>query len=136
MSRQPAIVFEIGESACALPAAALREILESAHVSPAPMAPASIEGVLNRLGQLYVVFDLGSLIGTQLRMRSHVLLFGDEKLSLAAWVDGVVGVADLEDDRIEMESTMPFQTATLQYRGRIVPYLDAGKLFQRVDELV
>jgi chemotaxis signal transduction protein len=136
MARQPAIVFEIGDTACALPAAALREILEQAHVSPAPMAPASIEGVLNRLGQLYVVFDLGSLIGTQLRMRSHVLLFGSEKLSLAAWVDGVVGVADAEADRITMEASLPFQTATLQYRGRIVPYLDAEKLFQRVDELV
>lgn len=131
-----ALVFELGETACALPVASLREILEESHVSPAPMAPASIEGVINRLGQLYVVFDLGSLVGANLQVRSKLLLFGHEKFAFAAWVDGVLGVADLEQDRLDTEPTMPFQTATLAFKGRIVPYIDADRLFKRVDELI
>jgi chemotaxis signal transduction protein len=131
-----AIVFDIGDMTCALPVGALREILEDAHVSPAPMAPASIEGVLNRLGQLYVVFDLGSLVGTSLEARSKLMLFGHEHYHFAAWVDNVLGVADLDDDLLVTDATVPFQTATLEFKGRIVPYLDADKLFKRVDELV
>lgn len=131
-----ALVFELGDVACALPVASLREILEEAHVSPAPMAPASIEGVINRLGQLYVVFDLGSLVGASLQVRSKLLLFGHEEYAFAAWADGVLGVADLEQDRIETDTALPFQTATLRFKGRVVPYLDADRLFRRVDELI
>lgn len=131
-----AIVFQIGDTPCALPAGALREILESAYVAPAPMAPAAIEGVLNRLGRLYVVFDLGSFIGSSLQARNKLLLFGHDKYSFAAWVDAVMGVADMEQDRIETESAFPLQKATLQHKGKIVPLLDAEQLFQRVDELI
>ena len=123
--------------ACALPAADLREILETAHVSPAPMAPAAIEGVLNRLGRLYVVFDLGSLVGSALRARSRLLLFGHDTFAFAAWVDGVLGVADMEADRVADEGEpVPFQRALLGYQGRRVPLLDAEALFRRVDALI
>lgn len=131
-----AIVFELGKTPCALPASSLREILETAHVSPAPMAPASIEGVLNRLGRLYVVFDLGSLIGIGLEQRSKLLLFGHEKYAFAAWVDNVVGVANVELDQMYAEYTLPFQMAALEHRGRIVPLLDPELIFRRIDELV
>ncbi len=131
-----AIVFEIGETACALPAGVMREILEDAYVAPTPMAPASIEGVVNRLGRLYVVFDLGSLIGVPMSTRQKLILFGHDRFSFASWVDGVVGVVDAQRDRLETESALPFQSGTLRYRERIVPFLDPEALFQRVDELV
>ena len=131
-----AIIFRLGESPCALPAEALHEILEDAHVSPAPMAPASIEGVLNRLGQLYVVFDLGSLVGLSLHRPEKVMLFGHANYSFAAWVDEVLGVASISADRLETESTLPFQVATLRYRDSIVPLLNPDAVFRRVDELI
>jgi chemotaxis signal transduction protein len=131
-----AIVFGIGPTYCALPAGVMQEILEDAYVAPTPMAPASIEGVLNRLGRLYVVFDLGSLIGVPLEVRQKLILFGHDQFSFAAWVDSVHGVANVDTDRLETEPVLPFQAATLRFKDRIVPMLDAEALFRRVDELI
>ncbi len=131
-----AIVFRIGDTLCALEAGALHEILEDAYVAPAPMAPASIEGVVNRLGRLYVVFDLGSLVGLSVHTPQKLMLFGHASYSFASWVDDVVGVARLDTDKLETENTMPFQVHTLRFGDRIVPMLDADAVFKRVDELI
>ncbi len=131
-----AIIMEIGSETCALPVASLREILDEAYVAPAPMAPASIEGVLNRLGRLYVVFDLGSLIGASLETRAKMILFEHDQFHFGAWVDGVNGVVDLENDRIETDNNVPFQTGAVRFKGRIVPYLNADSLFRSVDQLI
>ena len=131
-----AIVFEIGETSCALPAGSMREILEEGYVAPAPMAPASIEGVLNRMGQLYVVFDLGSLVGIALEKRQKLLLFGHDQYSFAAWVDEVLGVADMDTQRVAHETALPFQAGALRFGDRVVPCLDPEALFKHVDDLI
>lgn len=131
-----AIVFAIGSQLLALRAGLLREILEDAYVAPAPMAPASIEGVLNRLGRLHVVFDLGSLIGLPLHTRQKMLLFGHETYTFAAWVDAVCGVAEVAAKAELGPNALPFQSATAWFQGHAVPVLDAEALFRRVDELI
>jgi chemotaxis signal transduction protein len=131
-----AIVFALGSHLLALHAGMLREILEDAYVAPAPMAPASIEGVLNRLGRLHVVFDLGSLVGLPLHTRQKMLLFGHETYAFAAWVDAVCGVSKVAAEVDPGSKSLPFQTATAWFQGHAVPVLDAEALFRRVDELI
>jgi chemotaxis signal transduction protein len=128
------IVFTVGNTACALPAGIMREILEDAYVAPAPMAPASIEGVLNRLGRMYVVFDLGALVGIPLERRQKLILFGHEKFSFGSWVDDVIGVAS--GDQVQADLSLPYQCASVRFGDRIVPVLDHEALFQSVDELI
>jgi purine-binding chemotaxis protein CheW len=74
--------FYLGERCFGLPILAVREIIRSCEVTPVPLAPRHVRGLINLRGQIVTILDLAVRLGIQNRPDAHethvVVLMGNE----------------------------------------------------------
>jgi purine-binding chemotaxis protein CheW len=98
------VVFEAGGQRYGLPAADVREVLRAAALTPLPVAPAVIEGVLNVRGVIVPVLDLRArfrLPPKDLEPGDHLIVatLGPRVVALRA--DQALGLLRLPADHVE-----------------------------------
>ncbi len=97
------ICFQVGEARYALPLGPIAQVLRFENVTPVPMAPGFVEGILNLGGEVVPVINLRSRFGlargTPSR-RSRVLVVEREGAKHGLLVDGVKEILELEDASI------------------------------------
>lgn len=97
------ICFQVGEARYALPLGPVAQVLRFENVTPVPMAPGFVEGILNLGGEVVPVINLRSRFGQgrgQPNRRSRVLVVEREGAKHGLLVDGVKEILELEEASI------------------------------------
>jgi purine-binding chemotaxis protein CheW len=105
---QQYLTFQIREELFALSIETVKEILEYSEITPIPLMPEFVKGVLNLRGQMVPVIDLSmrlSDIPTELHRRSCILIldvpFQQKVVVLGVVVDAVKEVRDIDPSQID-----------------------------------
>jgi purine-binding chemotaxis protein CheW len=101
--------FSVGSEACAVRIDSVREILEVARITPVPLMPDCVRGVMNLRGLVVPVIDLGARLGfalTQLGRRSAVVVVhlpgsNGSRQTLGLLVDTVQEVFKCQEEDLE-----------------------------------
>ncbi len=125
------IVFSIGEESYAVRLGWIREVFSIGHVTPVPMAPAGIAGVVNFRGSIVSVIDLRAL-SRNVEQRAHAQQ-GESALLLEVNRTQVALRAGTID---EVSSLSPGANANslIDSRGREVQLLMPEELLGRIQE--
>jgi len=97
------ICFQVGEARYALPLASIAQVLRFENVTPVPMAPDFVEGILNLGGEVVPVINLRKRFGLERGSpgrRSRVLVVEGDGGRHGLLVDGVKEILELEDSSI------------------------------------
>ena len=97
------ICFQVGEARFALPLGPVAQVLRFENVTPVPMAPGFVEGILNLGGEVVPVINLRSRFGLgrgQPSRRSRVLVVERDGVKHGLLVDAVKEILELEDASI------------------------------------
>lgn len=103
------VVFVLDERRYALPLGAVEHVHSMVDVSPLPEAPAIVLGVVNLHGAPIAVVDLRRRFGLaacDYGVSGHLLVARTPRRALAMPVDEVLGVIEVERDRVTVPSEM------------------------------
>ncbi|MDE2594260.1 MAG: purine-binding chemotaxis protein CheW [Burkholderiales bacterium] len=145
--------FSVGSDAYAVRIELVREILEVAQMTPLPLMPTFVRGVMNLRGAVVPVVDLSARLGmdaTEIGRRTCVImvdLAGDEghgPQSLGVLVEAVHEVFDVEEGAIEGVPRMgtkidpSFIAGMVRVRGEVTPALDFERMLaqQMLSDLI
>ena len=144
------LTFSTAGESYAMPIAAIKEIIEHGQVTPIPLMPEFIRGVINLRGAVVPVIDLSARLGqapSRPGRRTCIVIVemacDDERLDMGLVVDGVsevveLGAADLEEPpSFGARVRADFIEAMARIRGRfvIVMRLDQVLSLDEVAEL-
>jgi purine-binding chemotaxis protein CheW len=142
VSRVPsfdACAFRVGEHSFAVDSACVAEVLHSARLTPVPLAPDAIAGLLHLRGQIVPVIDVRQRLGLTAAVpgvscTNLVIRLGDDCYSLL--VDEVLDVQAIPLDKIERMTAGVGQSAVDAVTGvfaadtRLIHILDPERLVQ------
>lgn len=109
------VVVAISSHRCAVPAAAVREILPAASTSVLADAPAKVLGVLNLRSEPVVVVDAGTCLGqaaTPLRPSDRFVVLAGIEPTTALRVDAVHDLATIQSGDLRTGMALGVQTIT------------------------
>lgn len=102
------LTFRLGDETYAMPILSIKEILEFGNLTPVPLMPACIRGVLNLRGSVVPVVDLAVRFGrtpTVASRRTCIVILEvtgpDGSQDIGVIVDGVNQVIEIRRDEIE-----------------------------------
>ncbi|WP_339732573.1 chemotaxis protein CheW [uncultured Pseudomonas sp.] len=90
-TRQQYLTFTLGEALFAVGTLNVREIIEYGHLTPVPLMPPSILGVINLRGGVVPILDLRQRFGqgaTQVSRRSCIVILEVQR----SGIDQVIGI--------------------------------------------
>jgi purine-binding chemotaxis protein CheW len=138
--------FALGKESYAVCIAAVREILEVAHMTPLPLMPEFVRGVMNLRGAVVPVLDLGARLGlaaTVLGRRSCVVMV-DVKTAdpspaqtMGVLVDAVFEVFDATQGdqesvpRMGTRISVEFIRSMLRVRGQTTVEIDLPRALEQ-----
>ena len=134
------LAFQLGESQCVFPVAAIQEILPTVALSRVPGQELPVEGMLNLRGTLLPVLDLRSCFGlapAEWKGQTRIIVIKTQKLRVGVVVDGVEDVVEME----ETETTPPaggsseLVGAVLSLSGKALTLLRPERLAEFVKRL-
>ncbi len=137
--------FALGKETCAVRIDAVREILEVAHMTPLPLMPDFVRGVMNLRGAVVPVIDLSARLGlaaTVIGRRSCVVMVdivaADEaKQTLGVLVDAVYEVFDASSGdqesvpRLGTRISPDFIRSMLRVRGQTTAEIDLARALEQ-----
>ena len=92
--------FALGDRHCALPVAAIDEVIRIVAIKPLAGAPPFVEGVINRRGVITPVIDLrkrSGIVPGAFDATTHILITSVRGKSTGLIVDEVTEVGDADD---------------------------------------
>ncbi|MGH9457635.1 MAG: chemotaxis protein CheW, partial [Thermoanaerobaculia bacterium] len=102
------VEFRLGETTCAIPAPAVREVHSLVRLTPVPCTPPFVAGIVNVRGEIFSVVDLRALLALRAAdadgERWMVLLRADA-MAFGIIADAVVGVGRIPLERIQAAHT-------------------------------
>lgn len=115
--------FALGDYQCALALDDVREVLRVVAVTPLPVAPEFVEGVINRRGHVTPVIDLRKRVGLPCgpydnTTRILITAIGDH--STAVIVDEVTGVVEIDEAGLGIDPSDALGIDLRQYASRVV----------------
>jgi purine-binding chemotaxis protein CheW len=126
--------FTVDGRLAALPTASVREILRAPVVTPVPLAPEGVAGVINVRGTIVTTVDLRHRLGLPAGPARDCLLLRNGDEIVGALVDAVGDVVDAPDaEHHEVPATLPaglrrFARAAVDVEGQLVLLLDVDVL--------
>jgi purine-binding chemotaxis protein CheW len=145
---QQCLRFAVGPETCAVRVELVREILEVGQMTPLPLMPSFVCGVMNLRGVVMPVIDLAARLGmppTQLGRRTCVVIVdlpgaeGENTSTLGVLVEAVHEVFDAAPGEIEavprlgMRIEPSFVRGILRVRGQATPELDFPAILNHVE---
>jgi len=151
--QQQFLSFALGSQPCAVRIDLVREILEVGHMTPLPLMPAFVRGVMNLRGVVVPVIDLGARLGlpaTQIGRRTCIVIVdvalpddsGTQTLGvLVDAVQEVINIAerDLEPvPRLGTHIDAAHLRSMVRHRQHATPELDLASILdpQRLIHLI
>lgn len=141
------LMFNLGGETYGVGIHAIREILEYPGVTPIPLAPAFLRGVINLRGAVVPVLDLSVRFGrgpTAINRRTCIVILdvvqGDDVSLLGVIVDGVTEVREVDEDEVERQPSFgtglrtDFVAGMLKRDNGFIPILAIGAVLAE-DEL-
>lgn len=141
--------FALDRELCAIRIDAVREILEVVQMTPLPLMPPFVRGVMNLRGAVVPVIDLSArldLAPTVIGRRTCVVIVDiadpaqdDERQTLGVLVDAVhevfdIGAAELEPvPRLGTSICSHFIRGMVRVRGQATPELDLHAILNHQD---
>jgi purine-binding chemotaxis protein CheW len=135
------LTFMLGGEAYAVGILSIKEIIEYGGVTPVPLMPATITGVINLRGAVVPVLDLAVRFGrgpTCIGRRSCIVIVetgaGDERQVIGMIVDAVNAVQEIRPEEIEpapsfgMKIASDFIAGIGKAGGRFVILLDMERV--------
>jgi purine-binding chemotaxis protein CheW len=119
------IVFDIRDNRFALPASAVRKVLDPLVVTPLPYAPPEVEGLVNVSGSVLLKVDMGLRLGMGPRAADvfgNLLVLATGHETLAVQVDRVHNKVSVEDGEIT-----PYQSQGADPLGLICGEFSLGE---------
>ncbi len=97
--------FNIGDACCGIDILEVQEINKLIQITPVPLAPVYVKGIINLRGRIITVIDVGKRLGLANRSetgrrRNIIVRFEDEFIGLL--VDSIGDVIQTERKNIEM----------------------------------
>jgi purine-binding chemotaxis protein CheW len=106
----PLVVFRLDENRYALYLGAVERVVRAAEITGLPQAPPVVSGVLNVRGRVLVVFDPRKrfrLAEREMEPGDHLVIARSSKRDVVLIADEVLGVSEVEDDRLVEKSALP-----------------------------
>jgi purine-binding chemotaxis protein CheW len=106
MTKQLA-TFQIGKYVCAIDVTKVQEVLNQQVMTPVPLAPSYVRGLINLRGQIVTAIDLGRAIGLRSTDESGLamnIICEDEGQCVGFLVDSVSDVVEVDETS---ERTIP-----------------------------
>lgn len=129
MTRQ-FVTFYVAERQFGVEAAEVREVLRGGEITPVPLSPGSVAGLINLRGKIITAVDLRGRLGLPpAGGGTHVnVVVGSEEEPVSLVVDAVGDVVDVEEDSFEV----PPSTSSAETRALILGAykLDDGLLLE------
>ena len=98
------VAIRIGNQDFGVPVMQVRDVLRRQHLTPVPLAPRAIAGLLNLRGRIVTAIDLRTRLGLELQTAesdaAHVVVEDGSEL-YALVVDGVGDVLHVDERRLE-----------------------------------
>jgi purine-binding chemotaxis protein CheW len=138
--------FALGTDMYAIRIDLVREILEVGQMTPLPLMPAFVRGVMNLRGAVVPVIDLGArleLPATTIGRRTCVIIVDiklpehDDVQTMGVLVDAVHEVFDTAADQLEAVPRLgtriepTYIRSMVRVRGRTTPELDLGVILEQ-----
>ncbi len=130
--------FRLGDRIFGAPISQIETVVRMVYISPVPLAPGFIEGIINVRGKVVPVMSLGRLLGLQpaRAILSRRIIVGSSRTEqMALIVDSVSGLAAIPSERVSSPSpSMPManlcsSVAKLEEpEGELMMILDFRKL--------
>lgn len=145
-TRQQYLTFTLGEALFAVGTLNVREIIEYGHLTPVPLMPPSILGVINLRGGVVPILDLRQRFGqgaTQVSRRSCIVILEVQRSGIdqviGIVVEAVNAVLEIPEQDIEPPPSFGSQIPTDFLIGmgkldtRLVVLLDIGSVLSLDD---
>lgn len=145
-TRQQYLTFTLGEALFAVGTLNVREIIEYGHLTPVPLMPPSILGVINLRGGVVPILDLRQRFGqgaTQVSRRSCIVILEVQRSGIdqviGIVVEAVNAVLEIPEQDIEPQPSFGSQIPTDFLIGmgkldtRLVVLLDIGRVLSLDD---
>ena len=113
--------FQIGPYACALDVSLVREVMQPRLVTPVPLAPEGVVGLVSVRGRVITAFDLGPRLGLASRTTAQApfgILIDSDSAPLCLLVDAVGEVGQPSPTRLEAPPS--------NLDKRVRPYVEAA----------
>ena len=136
-----ALTFTLQGHILAIPIDSIKELIELPEMTPVPMMPAFLRGVMNLRGSVIPVIDLAQRFGlarTEPGWRTCVVIFelgtGKNRQTLGAMVDVVHEVVEVDADQIDKPPqfgthiALEYLHGMIRLRQQIVPLLDTSQV--------
>lgn len=133
------VVFLIGTRRMSLPITVVREVVDLRQVTPVPLAPATVLGIISLRGTILSVLDTERVLsGGSTRAPSKVLvLFRDDQAVCGLAVNEVAAVTAMPNARYLQNRLATPEPLVAGYRdpgdGELVASLDEQALLRRID---
>jgi len=135
MAEEQLVLFRLGTEEYGIPISQVREIIQYEGATPLPRIPEFMEGIINLRGKVIAVIELAKRFGIAScdasDRRAVIVETGGQEIGVI--VDEVTGVMTLEDNAIEVASTMTVSNNYIRGLGkdgnRLLILLDVDKLF-------
>lgn len=138
------VIFDLGETRCALPIDRVAEIGEVPKITPVPNVPPWLAGVANLRGDVVAVIDLRALSGLapfdRERRAGRMLIVRSApgprgEVAAGLWVDAVLGVSRLDRAALKPpggpvgDALAALLEGVLVHEGRLLAAIDLDVLF-------
>ncbi|MDF1535406.1 MAG: chemotaxis protein CheW [bacterium] len=143
-SRHPeheVVMCTVGKEYFALPLEAMAEIYKAADITPLPLSPAFMTGVINVHGNLASVLSLAGLLGLSETpgVDGLLLILTAEYGGFALLIDSTTGftayttLEEVARDNVEDDSSVAFIEGVFRDKGKLVSLINPGKLRVWID---
>lgn len=128
--------FNLGNNECSIPLLKVREIINIPTITKMPQSPPCIEGITNLRDNIIPIVNLKKLINLNGDTPpDKVIVLSDGKVKFGILVDGITGVIDIDDLKIEpaenilKKEDIQYFSGVAKLSDRIVCLIDTNKLF-------
>jgi chemotaxis signal transduction protein len=125
-------LFRLGDRAFAVPVSSVREVLQQPVISPVPLAPELLAGMVLFRGEVLPVFETGILFGAELPrgVRSRVLVI-QHNGAFAGLAADHASIAS--GSPVSASASRFFLPQVLELAAGSVPLIDVPALFQELE---
>lgn len=127
------VIFRLKDEQFAVETAKVQSINDYMFITKVPKAPEYIKGLINLRGNVISLLDLNLLLNKHNDNddRNNIIIIKLQEEEIGITVDEVNEVLDIDEkiiERVEDERKLPYIKGVLNFKDRIVTFIDIDKL--------
>lgn len=131
------VIFKLKDEQFAVETSGVQTISEAMTITKVPNSPRYVKGLINLRGSVLSMLDLNLLleIGENSSQQQSTIILKLEEELVGVSVDEVDEVLDVDEDiieNIENENRKSYEKGVINFKDRIVTFIDIDKLITAV----